>query len=79
MTAPTYEFTTHITRDRLVTHTSGSLTVGLDASGEPTVTLRVDGPAGTTDAALTPTAAEALGTALVDTAMRALDQEATDE
>ena len=79
MTAPTYEFTTRITRDRPITHHRGSLTVSLDAAGDPTVTLSLDGPAGTTDAALTPTAAEALGTALVDTAMSAPAPEATDE
>jgi len=79
MTAPTFEFTTRITRDRPITHHRGSLTVSLDAAGDPTVTLSLEGAHGITDAALTPTAAEALGTALVDTAMRALDQEATDE
>ncbi|MDB9250839.1 hypothetical protein PN419_17855 [Halorubrum ezzemoulense] len=79
MTAPAFEFTTHITRDRLVTHHDGSLTVRLHASTEPTVTLSVEGPDETTDAVLTPTAAEALGTALVETAMRASALEATDE
>jgi len=79
MTAPTFKFTTHITRDRLVTHHDGSLTVRLDGSADPTVTLSVEGPDETTDVALTPTAAEALGTALVDTAMSAPAPEATDE
>ena len=79
MTAPTFEFTTHITRDRLVTHHDGSLTVSLHGSADPTVTLSVEGPDETTDAVLTPTAAEALGTALVETAMSAPAPEATDE
>ena len=79
MTPRTFEFTTRITRDRLITHHDGLLTVSLDASTEPTVTLSVEGPDETTDATLTPTAAEALGTALVETAMSAPAPEATDE
>ena len=79
MTAPTVSLETDITRDRPVSQTEGSIQVGQDELDDSVITLSFGGPWGTTYADLTPEEAQAIATALEDTANRAQQEENADE
>ena len=79
MTAPTVSLETDITRDRPVSQTEGSIQVGRDELDDSVITLSFGGPWGTTYADLTPEEAQAIATALEDTANRAQQEENADE
>ena len=78
MTTPTIDLETDVTRDRPVTQTEGSIQVGQDDLDESTVTLSFGGPWGTTYADLTPEEAQAIATALEDTAKIAQQENANE-
>ena len=78
MTTPTIDLETNVTRDRPVTQTEGSIQVGQDDLDESTVTLSFGGPWGTTYADLTPEEAQAIATALEDTAKIAQQENANE-
>ena len=79
MTAPTVSLETDITRDRPVSQQEGSIQVGQDELDDSVITLSFGGPWGTTYADLTPEEAQAIATALEDTANRAQQEENADE
>jgi len=78
MTTPTIDLETNVTRDRPVTQTEGSIQVGQDDLDESTVTLSFGGPWGTTYADLTPEEAQAIATALEETAQIAQQENANE-
>jgi len=78
MTTPTIDLETNVTRDRPVTQTEGSSQVGQDDLDESTVTLSFGGPWGTTYADLTPEEAQAIATALEETAQIAQQENANE-
>ena len=71
MTRPTINLETHVTRDRPVTQTEGSIQVDQDEVDESLITLGIGGAWGVTYAELTPSEARAVATALEHTAVRA--------
>lgn len=75
MTAPTIDLKTNVTRDRPVTQQEGSIQVDQDELNDSVITLSFGGPWGTTYADLTPEEAQAIATALEDTATQAVQQE----
>ncbi|MBP1923637.1 hypothetical protein J2751_002682 [Halorubrum alkaliphilum] len=79
MTAPTVTLETDITRDRPASQQEGSIQVGQDELDDSVITLSFGGPWGTTYADLTPEEAQAIATALEDTANRAQQEENADE
>ena len=71
MTRPAIDLETHVTRDRPITQTEGSIQVSQDEDDASLITLSFGGGWGTTYAELTPTEARAVATALEHTAVRA--------
>lgn len=79
MTSPTIDLETSVTRDRPISQTEGSIQVGQDELDESVITLSFGGPWGTTYADLTPEEAQAIATALEETAQIAQEEDTTDE
>ena len=79
MTSPRIDLKTRVTRDLPVSQTEGSIQVGQDELDDSVITLSFGGPWGTTYADLTPEEAQAIATALEDTANRAQQEENADE
>jgi hypothetical protein len=78
MTSPRIDLETNVTRDRPVTQTEGSIQVGQDELDDPIITLSFGGPWGTTYADLTPEEAQAIATALEETAQIAQQENANE-